>query len=93
MIAKIILICGLLGAGILLGMYINQYFTKADVELDDYDLGWKRGYECGKINGNYMRGYWKGYDEGWDSCKCGKERKNPLDRMYEDFEKEVNNEL
>lgn len=62
-------------------------------ELDDYDTGWNRGYECGKHNGNYMRGYWKGYDDGWEGCKCGKERKYPLDRVYEDFEKEVNNEL
>lgn len=103
MILTVLVVSGVFGVGILIGLEIDQYFTKDNrkghedgsnsIVLDDYDLGWKRGYECGKINENYMRGYWKGYDDGWEGCKCGKERKNPLDRVYENFEKEVNNEL
>lgn len=75
MITTILLICGLLGVGILLGMDINSNFSKKVYE-ELFHTGWKRGYEC-----------------GWEDCKCGKERKNSLDRMYEYFEKEVNNEL
>ena len=78
--------------------FLQQFEEFLNSEDYDYDKGWGKewyfkGFEDGTHNGNYMRGYWKGYDDGWDNCKCGKERKYPLDRVYENFEKEVNSEL